>query len=41
MAEYEIGKWERPLPFPLLDPESSEYTENIGGDMTLVTPNFF
>lgn len=41
MAEYENGKWERSLPFPLKDSEYPEYSENNTGDMPNMSPDFF
>lgn len=41
MAEYENGKWERNLPFPLQDAEYSEFSENNAGMVTKTTPDFF
>lgn len=41
MSEYDIGKWERPLPFPLGEPIESEYVENPSGAVTITAPDFF
>lgn len=41
MAEYDNGKWQRDLPFPLVDAKYAEYTENNGGVVTKTTPDFF
>lgn len=41
MAEYDNEKWQRPLPFPLLDNEYPEYTESNDGVVTKTTPDFF
>jgi len=41
MAEWESGRWERSLPFPLKEPEYSEYSDNNAGVVTKTTPDIF